>query len=74
MPQGFNELERAILDWIRSRDMAKGLAQQIELAAFQSREHTGAGVYVNLEVPSDTQRILNYTRPYSLAQRLTRRN
>ncbi len=45
------KLEKDILEWIAAHCDDKALATQCCMATVVSREHTGVGVYVNLELP-----------------------
>ncbi len=47
----FTVLEKSILDWIIARNSDPALASQIKSARVAKREYTGAGWFIDLEVP-----------------------
>ena len=48
---GFNKLERAVLEWYKEHYQNKELSAQIDAAKFVRREWTKVGFYVAFEVP-----------------------
>jgi hypothetical protein len=53
MANDFNELEVAILEWLKDTYANSQLAAQIESATFANREWTEVGFYVHLKVPRE---------------------
>lgn len=57
MTQDFNELELAILDWLKRTYANSQLTAQIESASFLKRDWTGVGFYVHFTVSRELQPI-----------------
>jgi hypothetical protein len=53
MPEGFNELETAILNWFQDHYANRELSAQIESARLVKRKWTKVGFYVDFEVSRD---------------------
>jgi hypothetical protein len=53
MPEGFNELETAVLNWFQDHYANRELSAQIESATLVNRNWTKVGFYVDCEVSKD---------------------
>ncbi len=53
MSNGFNKLELAILEWLKTIYNDQDLSVQVDLANFSKREWTKVGYFVHFEVPKD---------------------
>jgi hypothetical protein len=58
--EAFTRLEREVLDWIAQRTRDPALAAQCASACPVKREHTGAGLYVDLAIPDGVPPITNF--------------
>ena len=58
MEKDLNQLERAILDWIKQAYEDDALSAQIDAASLTKREWTGAGFYWISTYPTPRRRLM----------------
>lgn len=53
-PEGFNQLEKDILEWIIADTEDETVREQLRKVVFLEREYTGVGSFTYIAIPSET--------------------